>query len=140
MEKSKKLNELFNTLKEQTNEKKEMTKSKKKLGRLPREKEETNYDPFPGYNCPRFNIIFNTPAGNRININAPIDATVREILVHYIQRIGLGPGVIQNGIFFFYNGAKLTKNVEQLLVKEAFIDTTNIIVVDTKSLIAAKKQ
>ena len=45
-----------------------MTKSQKKLGRLPRKNEETYYEPFPGYNCPRINIILNTPAGNRIKI------------------------------------------------------------------------
>ena len=42
--------------------------------------------------------------------------------------------------FFFFNGAKLKKTDEQLLVKDVLRDNTNIIVVDHKSLMRAKKQ
>ena len=137
-DKSKQINELFNKLKEQTNKKNEMTKSKKKLGRLPREKEETYYDPFKGYNCPKFALAFTTPAGHTKIINAPVKVKIREILVEYIKKVGLGPDVIQNGIYFLYNGFKLTKVHEDKLVEQVFFNNANIVVFDEKNLIGAK--
>ena len=51
----------------------------------------------------------------------------------------LGPNVINNGIYFFYNGSKLNKSQEQETIGEVFNDSTNIIVIDTNNLLAAKQ-
>ena len=75
---------------------------------LPRTQESVNYDPFAGYNGPRYNVKCITPAGHTVVMNAPVDATVYSLLRQYIAKIQLGPNVINNGIYFISNGKKIT--------------------------------
>ena len=70
-------------------------------------------------------------------INAPVEIKVRELLKQYVLRVGLGPGVINNGIHFLYEGRKLKKDDEDKIIKEVFREGThNIIVFDSRHLLA----
>ena len=83
-------------------------KNNSKLGRLPRDKS-TNYYTIPDNNGNYFNIIFTTPSGNKTNVNAPVNITLYDLLCKYMEKIGLGPNLICNGIYFLYDGRKLKK-------------------------------
>ena len=102
---------------------------------LPRTQESVNYDPFAGYNGPRYNVKCITPAGHTVMMNAPVDATVYSLLRQYIAKIQLGPNVINNGIYFISNGKKITNEDMNKKVGSIFIDNTNIIVIDQKGFI-----
>ena len=104
-------------------------------GELPRAQENVYYDPFTGYNGPRINVKCITPAGHTVMMNAPTDATVYSLLYKYIQKIQLGPNVINNGIYFISNGKKLKNEELNKKVGEVFTDNTSIIVIDQKGLI-----
>ena len=104
-------------------------------GELPRDQESVNYDPFAGYDGPRINVKCITPAGHTVMMNAPTEATVYSLLYKYIQKIQLGPNVINNGIYFISNGRKLKNEDLNKKVGKAFTDNTNIIVIDQKGLI-----
>ena len=102
---------------------------------LPRTQENVNYDPFAGYNGPRYNVKCITPAGHTVVMNAPVDATVYSLLRQYIAKIQLGPNVINNGIYFISNGKKISNEDMNKKVGSIFYDNTNIIVIDQKGLI-----
>ena len=104
-------------------------------GDLPRAQENVYYDPFAGYYGPRINVKCITPAGHTVMMNAPTDATVYSLLYKYIQKIQLGPNVINNGIYFISNGKKLKNEELNKKVGEVFTDNTSIIVIDQKGLI-----
>ena len=104
-------------------------------GELPRAQENVYYDPFAGYNGPRINVKCITPAGHTVMMNAPTDATVYSLLYKYIQKIQLGPNVINNAIYFISNGKKIKNEELNKKVGELFTDNTNIIVIDQKGLI-----
>ena len=104
-------------------------------GELPRAQENVYYDPFAGYNGPRINVKCITPAGHTVMMNAPTDATVYSLLYKYIQKIQLGPNVINNAIYFISNGKKLKNEELNKKVGEVFTDNTSIIVIDQKGLI-----
>ena len=93
---------------------------------LPRTQESVNYDPFAGYNGPRYNVKCITPAGHTVVMNAPVDATVYSLLRQYITKIQLGPNVINNGIYFISNGKKISNEDMNKKVGSIFYDNTNI--------------
>ena len=71
-------------------------------------------------------------------MSVPKNAKVGDVLLEYISVVGLGPGVIGNGIYFLFNGSKIKKKDENKTVAEFGInDLTHIIVVDAQNLIGA---
>ena len=109
----------------------------KKLGRLPRGKETVNYDPFMGNNGPRINLMFETPSGHKTNIACPINIKVYDLLRQYAFKVGLGPNVIGNGIYFLYNGRRLGKSFYDKQVGEVFTFGEKVVVIDAGNLIGA---
>jgi len=113
-----------------------MTNSKK-LGRLPRGKETVDYDPFIGYNGPKLNLMFETPSGHKTNIVCPLNVKVYDILRQYTAKVGLGPNVIGNGIYFLYNGRRLGKSFYDSQVEQVFTHGEKVVVIDYGNLIGA---
>ena len=111
-----------------------MTNSKK-LGRLPRGKETVDYDPFIGYNGPKLNLMFETPSGHKTNIVCPLNVKVYDILRQYTAKVGLGPNVIGNGIYFLYNGRRLGKSFYDSQVDQVFTHGEKVVVIDYGNLI-----
>ena len=94
------------------------------------------YDPFPNSNN-KLNIAFTTQKGQKMIIVIPRDSPVKELLKMYVLRCGLGPAVLNNSIFFVYNGLKIN-NFEQKSCGEFFnFSGANIVVLDTKNIIGA---
>ena len=97
---------------------------------------QATYDPYPN-SSNKINISFTTQKGYKINIVAPRELPVKELLKQYVLRVGLGPGVLKDTVFFVYNGLKVN-NYEERKVDEFFgFSGTNIIVLDTKDIIGA---
>jgi hypothetical protein len=109
----------------------------KKLGRLPRGKEIVNYDPFMGNNGPKINLMFETPSGHKTNIACPINIKVYDLLCQYTSKVGLGPNVIGNGIYFLYNGRRLGKSFYDSQVDQVFTVGEKVVVIDAGNLIGA---
>ena len=94
------------------------------------------YNPYPNSNN-KINITFTTQRGNKMIIVVPRDLPVKELLKMYVLRIGLGPGVLKDAIFFIYNGLKVDINEEKEVGQFFCFNGTNIVVLDTKNIIGA---
>ena len=71
-------------------------------------------------------------------MSGPINAKVGAVLLEFISVVGFGPGVLGQGIYFLYNGAKIKKSDENKTIEELGItDLSHIIVVDAQRLIGA---
>ena len=85
----------------------------------------------------RRNLVFTTQKGQKMTITTPSSMKVKDLLVQYVLKNGLGPRVINGNIFFIYNGLRIDQN-EDKSVGEFFIgDFVNIIVMDTKNILGA---
>ena len=113
-----------------------VTKTNKKS--LPRNKENITHRLSPQYNGPRFNINFQTPTGFKVMMSVPINVKIGEILLEYLSVIGLGPEMLDNGIYFLFNGNKIKKRDYNITAQNIGMQTlSHIIVIDTKNLIGA---
>ena len=104
---------------------------------LPKNNVTINYDDFPEYQGRRFNIIFQIPQGNKINIFCPIDTKVKHLLSKFIERMGLGQETFEKSLYFLFSGTKLDKHEERTIQKIGMHDSSVIIVIDVKSVIGA---
>ena len=110
-------------------------------GRIPSNIQNTTYDVDPYNNTSlKANITFTTQKGNKLNIVCPYDMEIKDLLVRYVIRVGLGPDILKtDSLFFLFNGSKLDKNDNRCvgdLVQLKF--GTNIIVADLKGVIGSK--
>ena len=90
------------------------------FGRIKENNKEYN-DPFPGYKGRRINCTFLTPEGTRINIPAPENIKVKELFLKFINRVGLDEKVLENKIFFIFNGLKINSNDDRI-IKNVFLN------------------
>ena len=105
-------------------------------GLLPRQNFSIN-DDFPGYKGNRYNIFFQTPAGNKVNVLCPNDIKIKDLLKKYITKIGLGENVIDSSIYFLFNGAKLKGNDNRTIEELRMFNFSIIIVIDKDAVIGA---
>jgi len=56
------------------------------------------------------NITFTTQAGHIMNIVCNYKTTVKDLLIKYVTRMGLGPAVLGDSLFFLFNGSKIKQN------------------------------
>ena len=104
---------------------------------LPKNLINKNYDLTNGINEPKTNVTFITQKGNKIVIAAPDNMKIKDLLVQYILRIGLGPSVIGDSIFFVFNGLRIDQNEEQTVKNFFWQGSGQIVVLDTKNIIGA---
>ena len=100
-------------------------------------------DPFPFYQGQRLNILFETGTGLKLNIASPLNISVKELLLAYIHKIGIGESLLGNKIFFIVNGRTISSN-EQKTVIDYFRDClygnanqVKVIVLDASNIIGA---
>ena len=93
----------------------------------------------PNDNSPKINVTFTTQKGNRMNIVCSHNMKIKDLFIKYITRLGLGPNVMGDSIFFLFNGKKLSQNDNRELNQLGFTVNAgaNIVVVDTKDIIGA---
>jgi len=89
---------------------------------------------FPEIPGNRINIIFHTSTGHIFTLIVPEKVSIGLIFREYVQKVNIGPNLINNGIYFLFNGKKF-KNQEFNQLPEYFglTDHSTILVVDTKN-------
>ena len=106
-------------------------------GILPRNNRTDQISPFIGYSGEIVNLFFQASTGYKINMLVPNDVKLKDVLVQYILKIGLGPDVIDKDIYFLCNGNKIKKNENMTLREKCFLSGTVIIVIDKKGIMGA---
>ena len=106
-------------------------------GILPKNIQGGNYDVSPYDNSLKTNICFTTQKGQKMNIICPYNMKVRDLFIKYVQRLGLGPNVLGDSIFFLFNGSKINKNDNRSLGDLGLVAGSNIIVLDLKGVIGS---
>ena len=91
----------------------------------------------PFDNSPKLNIIFMTQKHQRATIIATYNMKIKDLLVKYISKIGLGPNVMGNSIFFLFNGKQIDINEEQTIRDYGLKAGAIILVLDVKEVIGA---
>ena len=106
-------------------------------GILPKNIQGGNYDVSPYDNSLKTNICFITQKGQKMNIICPYNMKVRDLFIKYVQRLGLGPNVLGDSIFFLFNGSKINKNDNRSVGDLGLVAGSNIIVLDLKGVIGS---
>lgn len=106
-------------------------------GILPRDKGTYNFNAFPEKGGNKINIFFQAPTGNKINMLVPDTCRMKDVLEKYVLRIGLGPEVIDNAVYFLYGGNKIKKNEKRTIREMFMLNGAVIIVIDKKGVIGA---
>jgi len=97
-----------------------------------------NYDlSSPFDSTPKYNITFKTQKDQKLNFICPCNLKVKDLLIKYINRLGLGPAVMGKLIFFLFNGAKLDINENRTVIEMGMSSGTTIIVLDLKGVIGS---
>ena len=109
-------------------------------GVIQRNIQNINYDTTSSFDTsPKMNITFTTQAGHIMNIVCNYKTTVKDLLIKYVTRMGLGPAVLGDSLFFLFNGSKIKQNdnrtVEELGL--GLIASPNIVVLDIKGIIGS---
>ena len=101
------------------------------------------YDLFPNYIGPKLNIFFETGAGHKLNMIAPTTVTVEELLIKYINKVGVSPSLLGKKIIFLVNGKIIPIN-EKSTIEEFFRNSAfgvnslvKVIVIDASNVIGA---
>ena len=80
-------------------------------------------DPWVGNNASRINILFETPQGININIPAPENISIEELIEAYFQRRHITNPDRQNNFNFLFNAQNLNRT-DRTLLKEKFLNFT----------------
>ena len=72
-----------------------------------------------------------------MNIVCPINMKIKDLFVQYAIRLGLGPNVLGDSLFFLFNGAKISKNDNRTVFQLGLSAGSNIIVLDLKGVIGS---
>ena len=91
----------------------------------------------PYDNSPKVNIILNTMKGHKTNIIASYNMKVKDLLLLYVQKLGLGPAVMGDSLFFLFNGQKIDINEERTVYDLSLHNGGQIVVLDIKGVIGA---
>jgi hypothetical protein len=74
---------------------------------------------------------------HNINMLVPDTCRMKDVLEKYVLRIGLGPEVIDNAVYFLYGGNKIKKNEKRTIREMFMLNGAVIIVIDKKGVIGA---
>ena len=91
----------------------------------------------PNYPGVKINIFFQNPSGTKVNVLSPSDITVKDLLLKYVSKLGLGENIIDSAIYFLFSGARLKKDNEKKIYELGMMNGAIIIVIDRNALIGA---
>ena len=115
-------------------------KNNKRKGILPNKDDRFNVsnNAFPEIPGNRINIIFNTSTGHTFTLIVPEKVRIGLIFREYAQKVNISPNLINNGIYFLFNGRKFKNEAFNQLPEDFGVeDRSTILVVDTKNFIGA---
>ena len=126
---------------ESTSEK--IKKASKKGGILPRNKDNNNLnesiDYFPGNINNRIVLMFITGTGMKVPMNVPINVSLENIFLAFINRMKLDKSVLGKFIYFLNNGHKISIHEKKSISNYGLNNGDVIMVVDTSNLLGGKK-
>ena len=91
----------------------------------------------PFDDSPKVNVILNTMKGHKTNIIASYNMPVKDLLLLYVQKLGLGPAVMGDSLFFLFNGQKISVNEQRTVYDLGLHNGGQIVVLDIKGVIGA---
>ena len=91
----------------------------------------------PFDNSPKVNVILNTMKGHKTTIIATYNMKVKDLLLQYVQKLGLGPNVMGDSLFFLFNGKKIDINEQGTVYDLGLHSGGQIVVLDIKGVIGA---
>ena len=86
---------------------------------------------------PKYNIYFKTQKDQQMNIFCPCNLKIKDLLIKYINRLGLGPGVMGSSIFFLFNSAKLDLNENRTVGEMGMTSGSTVVVLDIRGVIGS---
>ena len=100
-----------------------------------------SFDDFPGNNNRKINIYFDIVTGLKINIAAPINIKVKDLLLVFAKKVGISPNDLGK-LIFLYNGYKININEEKDLISFGFEFgiTYRIVVVNSDNLMGGNSK
>ena len=81
------------------------------------------------------NISFDATSGLKVILKVTKETTYKELILKYVNKIGLEESVINKDIIFLFNGGKMDVNSEDNIAK--LPDFSAITVIDQKNIIGA---
>ena len=83
-----------------------------------------------------FNIVMCASSGLIVTMKTPSNITIKQLIRNYLSRLGLGEGVLVNGIIFILNAEVIDVN-DLRPVSSIFHNNSTVTVVDVMGVIAA---
>ena len=91
----------------------------------------------PKYQGVKINIFFQNSIGTKVNVLSPSNITVKDLLLNYVKKIGLGENVIDSAIYFLFSGSRLKKDDESKIYELGMMNGAIIIVIDRNAVTGA---
>ena len=85
----------------------------------------------------KMNIKFQLSSGNRINMVVPETISLKTLFEEFVRKIGFDKNILNEDIYFLYNGIKMDINDIRSVKDLNFYDSCIILVVDTKGILGA---
>jgi hypothetical protein len=94
-------------------------------------------DSINGNNTLKYNIVFQTCAGTKHKIIAPINLRMIDLFKYYVRKIGLSEYVLGKDLFFISNANKIDVKETRTIKEMGITDNQLILVIDAKNLVGA---
>ena len=94
-------------------------------------------DSYTGNDTLKYKIVFQTLAGAKHKIIAPINLQMKDLFKNYVRIIGLSDKFLGKDLFFILNGNKIDVNETRTIKEMGMADNHLIFVMDAKNLVGA---
>ena len=94
-------------------------------------------DSYNGNDTLKYNINFQTSAGAKHKIIAPINLRMKDLFINYVRKIGLSEYFLGKYLFFISNSNKIDVNETRTIKEMGMADNHLILVMDAKNLVGA---
>ena len=107
---------------------------KEEIPKAPRDKNDMFFNCFPENNNKRINILFVCSTGLKVTLCVPIDIKIKDLLLSFIQCIGLSEKSLGKDIAFLFNSCMINAKEETNIIKYGLKNNCSIIVVDQRNV------
>ena len=101
---------------------------------IPRNRE-INCDPFKNINTYKINITFESSAQFKMNMPVPVNLKLKDLFKTFVQKAGLGEGVLGKQINFIYNALYVNPFEEKTLQEYGINNFSKFLVLDVANLL-----
>ena len=97
-----------------------------------------NCDPFRHIKSFKVNITFESSGGFKMNMPVPVNLKLKDLFKTFVQKAGLGEGVLGKQINFIYNALYVNPFDERTLQQYGVNNFTKFLVIDVSNLLGGK--